>query len=311
MTRREWLKATGMALASAPMAGEVGMAAVVKPNFDHLRLGIALSASNAEQASAEAAWAVKAGFERVQLNVWGGALTDGQVAALCAPITGVGLKIVALGCYLNPLDPKNQAYMGASVDLMRSLASNHRAHGARTFVTWSGGYHDRFAGSDPRNASAEGFEALVRATGELLAVLEPCGGRIAFEPFFPDVLGTVDRFAQMLGRMPTSRVGLVMDPPNFVRPEDYLRRSEIMGRAFDRLGPRVLVAHLKDIGRNPDGSVTYPAPCEGEMNYAAYLTCLASLGRPVECILEHTGGEHMAHSRQRVLRALDKVQART
>ncbi|HOS95288.1 MAG TPA: sugar phosphate isomerase/epimerase [Armatimonadota bacterium] len=310
MTRREWLKRTGTALASASMVGGIGMAAVARPDFANLRLGVSISAANAEQAASEATWATKAGFGRVQLNVWGGALTDQQVAALCAPITGAGLKIVALGCYINPLDPANLSYMGASVDLMRSLAGNHRAHGARTFVTWSGGYHDRFAGSDPRNASPEAFEALVEATGELLAVLEPCRGRIAFEPFFPDVLGTVDRFAEMFRRMPTSRVGLVMDPPNFVRPEDYLRRSEIMGRAFERLGPRVLVAHLKDIGRNPDGSVTYPAPCEGEMNYAAYLTCLASLGRPVECILEHTGGEHMGHSRERVLRALDEAQAR-
>jgi L-ribulose-5-phosphate 3-epimerase len=308
MTRRQWLRTTGSALGAACVAGGASAMAATKSDFGNLRLGIAISASNGEQAAAEAAWATKAGFLRVQLNVWAGALTPEQIAAICAPITDAGLKIAVLGCYLNPLDPTNQGYMGANVDLMRALAQTHRIHGARTFVTWSGGYHDRFAGSDPRNGSPEAMDALVEATRELLHVTAPCEGRIAFEPFFPDVLGSVERYAEFLRRMPTGRVGLVMDAPNFVRPEGYLRRSETMGQAFKRLGSRVLVAHLKDIGRAADGSVTYPAPCEGEMNYSAYLACLAALGRPMECILEHTGGEHMAVSRELVMRKLAELE---
>ena len=150
--------------------------AAARPDFGNLRLGISISATNAEQAAAEAAWATKAGFQRVQLNVWSGALTDEQVEAICAPVTGTGLRIVALGCYLNPLDPANQAYMGASVDLMRSLAANHRAHGARTFVTWSGGHHDRFAGSDPPFRHWYQWEQLAR-----LAKLVICP-RLGFSP---------------------------------------------------------------------------------------------------------------------------------
>ncbi len=122
----------------------------------------------------------------------------------------------------------------------------------------------------------------------LLPILEPIGGRVAFEPYFPHVLGSVELAKQVFAPFPARRVGLLLDPPNFITPALYPKREEEMRRLFRELGSRIHLAHFKDLKLNAAGtSVDLPGPGGGEMNYPLLVSEIRNLKRPLPCIIEH------------------------
>jgi len=309
-TRRSFLGSTVAGVwALTAWPGESRPAA--RPDFGHLRLAVAVQGGSPEQLGEEAKWAKSAGFERVQLSLWMQEPQDEDLQLMHAALEEHGLRAVVFGTYINPLDPGNSGYMGASQEAMGALARNAGVFGANLFVAWSGGYHARFSAGDPRNATGEAMDALVSATNDLLASIDVCAGRLAYEPYYPDILGSPARYAEFFGRMgATRRVGMVMDPPNFVQPAQYPERTAIMEEAFRLPADRIFVAHLKDIAPAPDGGIALPGPCDGTMNYDLYLTRLASLGRPIDCVIEHTGGPNLARHHDAVRRRIDALAAR-
>ena len=119
-----------------------------------------------------------------------------------------------------------------------------------------------------RNHSPEAVAQLQGAIRQVvLPILEPMGGSVAFEPYFPHVLGSVELDKSILAPFPARRVGLVLDPPNFITPALFPKRDEEMRRFFQELGERIHLAHFKDLKLDPTGqSVDLPGPGGGEMN---------------------------------------------
>jgi sugar phosphate isomerase/epimerase len=161
------------------------------------------------------------------------------------------------------------------------------------FVTWSASYSPRFDGAEPRNHTPEAVAQLHRAIREVvLPILEPIGGRVAFEPYFPHVAGTVELAKEVLAPFPARRVGLLLDPPNFITPALYPKREEELRRLFRELGERIHLVHLKDMKLNATGqSVDLPGPGGGEMNYPLLISEIRKLNRPLPCIIEHIKAE--------------------
>ena len=109
-----------------------------------------------------------------------------------------------------------------------------------------------------------------------------------FEPYFPHVVGTVELAKEVLAPFPAHRVGLLLDPPNFITPALYPKREEEMRRLFRHLGERIHLAHFKDLKLNPAGQgVDLPGPGDGEMNYPLLISEIRKLNRPLPCIIEH------------------------
>jgi sugar phosphate isomerase/epimerase len=106
------------------------------------------------------------------------------------------------------------------------------------------------------------------------------------------VLETVELAKQIFAPFPTRRVGLLLDPPNFITPALYSKREDEMRRLFRELGDRIHLAHLKDLKLNVTGqSVDLPGPGGGEMNYPLLISQIRKLGRPLPCIIEHINAE--------------------
>ena len=84
---------------------------------------------------------------------------------------------------------------------------------------------------------------------------------MAFEPYFPHVVGTLELAKQVLAPFPANRVGLLLDPPNFISADLYPQREEELRRLFRELGDRIQIVHFKDmkLDRRPTAS-TFPAP---------------------------------------------------
>ena len=199
------------------------------------------------------------------------------------------MKTVALGTYFNLFRPDDARFMGSSQATMKLVAAHAELFGCKQFVTWSASYSPQFRGTDPRNHTPEAVAHLHRAIREvLLPVIEPIGGRVAFEPFYPHVLGTLEMAKEILAPFPANRIGLLLDPPNFISPDLYPQREAELRRLFRELGDRIQIAHFKDMKLNPTGrSVDLPGPGGGEMNYPLLIAEIRKLNRPLDCIIEH------------------------
>jgi sugar phosphate isomerase/epimerase len=229
-----------------------------------------------------------AGFDMVQLTFFFHPTAD-ELKSLADTLKELKLKTAAFGTYFNLFRPDDTGFMRSSIATMKLVAENAGLFDCKQFVTWSASYSSQFRGADARNHTPEAVTQLHRAIREVvLPVLEPIGGRVTFEPFFLHVVGTLEMAKEVFAPFPADRVGLVLDPPNFISPELYPKREEEMRRLFRELGERIHLAHFKDMKLNADGkSVAYPGPGGGEMNYPLLISEIRKLHRPLPCIIEH------------------------
>ena len=262
---------------------------------DKLRIGMMLQGNSAAELRKKAEAIAEAGFDTVQTTFFFHPTTE-ELRSLGLVLKDLKLKTVAFGTYFNLYQPENTGFMGSSLAAMKRIAAHAEWFDCRQFVSWSGSYASKFAGADPRNHTSAAVARLQGAIRELLLpILEPIGGRIAFEPYFPHVLGTVELAKQVLAPFPVGQVGLLLDPPNFITPELYPTRDDEMRHLFRELGDRIHMAHFKDLKLGPGGqSVDLPGPGGGEMNYPLLISEIRKLDRPLPCIIEHIEAESTA-----------------
>jgi sugar phosphate isomerase/epimerase len=288
ISRRRFLGALGATAAGLGAAKLLG----AEPAKDNIRLGMMLQGGSALELQEKARAIAAAGFDTVQVTFFFHPTAE-ELQSLARALKGLKLKTVAFGTYFNLFRPDDTGFMGSSQGAMKLVAAHAGLFDCNQFVTWSASYSARFDGAEPRNHTPEAVAQLHRAIREVvLPILDPIGGRVAFEPYFPHVLGTVELAKEALAPFPVRRVGLLLDPPNFITPALYPRRDEEMRRTFRELGGRVHLVHLKDMKLNATGqSVDLPGPGGGEMNYPLLISELRKLNRPLPCIIEHIKAE--------------------
>jgi sugar phosphate isomerase/epimerase len=287
ISRRRFLGALGATAAGLGAAKLQG----AEPAKDNIRLGMMLQGGSALELQEKARAIAAAGFDTVQVTFFFHPTAE-ELQSLARALKGLKLKTVAFGTYFNLFRPDDTGFMGSSQGAMKLVAAHAGLFDCNQFVTWSASYSARFDGAEPRNHTPEAVAQLHRAIREVvLPILDPIGGRVAFEPYFPHVLGTVELAKEALAPFPVRHVGLLLDPPNFITPALYPRRDEEMRRTFRELGGRVHLVHLKDMKLNATGqSVDLPGP-GGGMNYPLLVSELRKLNRPLPCIIEHIKAE--------------------
>jgi len=288
LPRRHFLISLGATATAFHVVGILG----AEPGKDNIGLGMMLQGGSAAELKEKAEAIAAAGFDSVQLTFFFQPTAE-ELQSLARALEDLKLKTVAFGTYFNLLRPDDTGFMGSSQAAMKQVAAHARLFACNQFVTWSGSYAARFDGAEPRNHTPEAIVELHRAIRDVvLPILEPIDGRIAFEPYYRHILGTVEAAEAILAPFPAQRVGLLLDPPNFITPELYAKRDEEMRRLFRQLGKRIHLVHLKDLKLNPaDQSVDLPGPGGGEMNYPLLISEIRKLNRPLPCIIEHINAE--------------------
>ncbi len=294
-TRRDFLGALG-----ATVAGLGASLSGAPAPKDNIRLGMMLQGGSALELQTKAKSIAAAGFDTVQVTFFFQPTVE-ELRSLASALKELKLKTVAFGTYFNLFRSEDTSFMGSSQTAMKLVAAQAGLFECNQFVTWSASYSSKFDGTDPRNHTSEAVAQLQRSIREvLLPILEPIRGRVAFEPYFPHVLGTVELVKEVLAPFPVSQVGLLLDPPNFITPALYPKREEELRRLFRELGDRIHLAHFKDLKLNATGkSVDLPGPGGGEMNYPLLASEIRKLGRPLPCIIEHIQAEQAEMTRTR------------
>lgn len=126
----------------------------------------------------------------------------------------------------------------------------------------------------PENETEQSWRNLIATLEELLPIAEKNEIYLGIEPEASNVVSTPERARRLLDELCSPWLKIVMDcanifPKNTARP-DLVR--PMMKKAFDYLGPYVILAHGKDILSSDD--ILFTTPGKGIVDYDYFLDLL-------------------------------------
>lgn len=197
-----------------------------------------------------------------------------------------GIEIVAAFGYQNLVDP-DAARRQQAKTRMENLVRNWKRLGCANISTETGTLNakSQWLGS-PENATEDAYLQFRAEIGKLVKLAEKTGAVISIEPYWQNVIDSIDRAERLFREISSPSLKLVMDPCNYLRKEDLPRQQTMLKDMFSRLGGQIVVAHAKDVAPAGDGT-SLPAAGMGVLDYPLYLRLLVQLGRPVHLLLEH------------------------
>jgi len=214
-----------------------------------------------------------------------------------------GIEIAASFGYVNVVDPiKERRERGEA--RMACLIQNWKRLGCGNISTETGTFNTTSDWADaPENTTEEGYVRCREALEKLARMAEKAGAVVSIEPYWRNIIDSIDRTQRLFQDIQSPGLRLVMDPCNFPRKEELPQLGSMLDDMFQRLGDKIVVAHAKDVAATEDGTDT-PAAGRGVLDYPHYLRLLGQLGRPIHLLLEHAQLDDVPRARDHVLAAL-------
>lgn len=280
-----------------------------------MRIGVLAAGDTPADVAASLAAAGRAGFECAQLHVRK-PVEDAGWAAVLASAREHALPPVAMGGYVNPLDPtlRREDVLDQLAIFMRRAA----AAGIPVVVTWSGTRAASMLGGHPATHGPAAWEDALSFFRAAAPAAEAAGVTLAIEPYYLNVASSPERLRDLIDQVGSPCVKAVMDPPNFVDAATLSTLNDRLPAMFETLSGRIALVHAKDARlpqphepRAKTGGVTLPPAGQGVMDYATFAALLRRhYGGDV--IVEHVTPDTMdaalAHVRQHLAEADDAAQ---
>lgn len=239
------------------------------------------------------------GFSHVQLALWKaisdvdfskpGNISPGLANAIGEQFDKNGVKISVLGCYVHLFD-RDDELRRANVNRFKELLRYAKFFGAPMVAAETG----RNEGGDYTDHDWSVMKATLE---ELVEEAEKWGVFVGLEAANDHLIGTAPELARMLEEVPSSNIGVVLDPGNLLTTENFARQDEVIEEAFHLLGGRIIAAHAKDRILSDSGElITVPAGF-GKMNYELYMKLLNQYKPHVEIIMEEAKEHQMREAK--------------
>ncbi len=261
-----------------------------------MKLGISIELYKLDELEAKISAAAACGFEYCQMFLREIDVTEKSVTRVAEVCKSYGVKIGPVGAYANPLRP-DEAPMGWTMNKVRRMIELLPIMESNEMVIWSGSTSKDLLSYGDGNFEREALRAVARVSEELLELLQDANGTLMFETYYTHVLHGVPSILALLDLVQSDRIKVIMDPPNYISPEDYIRRDAMMVELIENLCGHIGAVHFKDFRLLPDRSWDYPGPGGGVMNYQLLLQKLAECGYESWAIIEHVKPEDYASAK--------------
>jgi len=217
-----------------------------------------------------------------------------------------GVAVAGLYGYYNVISP-DLARRRTGRERMEFLIANWKRFGSPNVTTETGTYNTKSEWLEsPQNASEEGYLECRREIKRLVKLAEKSGALVNIETSWRNIIGTIDRTERLFREIDSPALKLTMDPSNYFGLEDLPRMKPMLEEMFRRLGPRIALAHAKDV-RITDKGQEHPAAGLGVLDYDTYLALLAQLDRPLDLVWEHLVQEDVPRARDFVLGKIENL----
>ncbi len=246
------------------------------------------------------------GFQAVQLNLQSAGRTslpeelpEETARAIGAVFSSRGLKVAAVSASFNAAHPDAEV-RAQGVRCVALLASRCRWLGAGIITLCTGSRDTQSMWrSHPGNDTPEAWRDSVETIRRLLDATEDTGVTLAFEPEVVNVVNTIEKARALVEEVDSPRLRVVLDPANLVRPSDLKDTSAVLRRAFEQLGPFIVLAHAKDVAPPGPGEeeCRRVAMGRGVLDFQLYVELLKSAVYQGALILHDLKEEDVAQSR--------------
>ena len=126
----------------------------------------------------------------------------------------------------------------------------------------------------PENSGKKAWRDLLAEMGKAVVLADECGVDLGIEPELANVVSSALQARRLIDELKSPRIRIVLDPANLVEVAKPGERRDIIARAVDLLGDRIVIAHAKD--RNAEGN--FVAAGSGVLDFPHFVRCLRSAG---------------------------------
>lgn len=198
--------------------------------------------------------------------------------------------IAEVGAWKNLLDP-DAVKRRENLDYVTQRCALADAIGALCCVDIAGSYNpSSWYGPDPKNLSREFFDATVENCRHILDAVKPTRTRFTVEMMGWNLPDGPDSYLELIKAVDRKAFAVHLDVCNGVNcPQRFYKNAEFIRECFRKLGPSIISCHAKDLRWDVEMNVHFEevVPGRGQVDYSAYLSELAGLGREVPLMLEH------------------------
>jgi sugar phosphate isomerase/epimerase len=256
----------------------------------------AVAAEVARAGFAMAHWS----FAAIGAPTLGEGVDDEMFARVRAGFDAHGLAIPSVSVTYNVVHPdteRRRRQTRSAIDLIARLPSLGAE--VATLCTGTRDTEDMWRGH-PANAGRDAWSDLRATLDLLLDAAASAGIRLGIEPEAGNVVRDATAAARLLDELPPDApIGVILDPANLLSPSSLADQAEILTRAVELLGERVIAVHAKDVGAS-----TSAVAGNGGMDYRLVFRLLAGLP-PVPVIVQDVPEADAARVRDDLLRIAD------
>jgi sugar phosphate isomerase/epimerase len=275
-----------------------------------LRLGVLLAGRRPDEITKRFEQARDAGFFLCQFNLCQSGFSRADIVAIADAGVDMGVRPVAVGCHLNPLSPDQPAMMGGTRADLDLILHSLDILGARRVVLWSGTHASGLYDDHEDNIKAESLDIVRDFLTDVVNTTRARHYSLCLEPWHTHVLRSEDdivAFHDTLEPRVQERVRYVLDVPSLITEARYADCNAAAEKICRTMGPLTGIVHLRDVIMPPDGEASLPGPCQGKLDYAAYLqNIFDNVETDVPAVVRNVTIPEFSEVRDRLLRLSDR-----
>lgn len=195
-----------------------------------------------------------------------------------------GIEISVLGCYINPSNTNKQVLEQDMAYFVESLKY------AKFMNAGVVGLETGFVGEEcipENNQTEEAYRYLLSNMKVLRDAAEKLGVMIAVETVSCFVINSPERMLRLVNALNSPNIVVIFDLLNLLTTENYMQQDEIIDSAFELLGDKIAVIHLKDF-KIDDNQLKRCPIGEGMLNISKILSIIKAYKPNIPVILEET-----------------------
>lgn len=202
-------------------------------------------------------------------------LTDELATEIRETFQEFGLQLTVLGCYLNVAHPSEEEYL-KTLEIYKAHLRFAAKCGALCVGTETGAPNPEYR-SEPACWTQEALDLFVQRFEPIVRCAEETGALLCLEPVCRHIVSTPERTRQVLERLPSDHLKVILDWGNLLTPANFHQSIGIFDESVRLFGDRVLLLHLKDCRYDATATDLGHLSCAcgtGELDFTAPLTFL-------------------------------------